>query len=487
MSDFKIQRGTKDAVNVQTVTINAGTDYTAPASLSKAFIRITAVNAIGSQTTNGNSTLQPALSWVYITNPQNLLTSITFSFGLPAIGLYNNRIYWEIVEYIGASGGANEFIVRGQETFSPVTGTTDHGSTLTGVVTNAKMFCWLTGATSIVNGGDSPRTLYTLDWDATANQRVIAQRAGTSGATAAISYAAVEFTGSNWSNVQRIAHTIAAANTQEDVTITSVGALSRAFTHSQLRSDTTTANGVCAEAWLSAPTTASFKMGANFTPSSNNVVVLWIITNNDTSSGKATATRYSIASTTDGTDNNTLSPAVAATNNTSLTDISASSDSTGAAGVNRMMVGMELTSTTNVVATHIAQLGNMNYRFATYEWPDATIGVATHLGITSQPTTAITQRAFSVAVTALDSTGATASSFTGNVTLTFSVSVGVAVITGTLVQAAVAGVATFTGLSPLNSDGATFAFTAAASGLTGASSTNIVGAVRSNDSAVTST
>jgi hypothetical protein len=72
-------------------------------------------------------------------------------------------------------------------------------------------------------------------------------------------------------------------------------------------------------------------------------------------------------------------------------------------------------------------------------------------------------------VTARDNQGNTATSFTGNVTLAIGTNPGAGTLSGTATQAAGAGIATFPGMS-INRSGTGYTLTAAATGVTGATS-----------------
>ena len=98
-------------------------------------------------------------------------------------------------------------------------------------------------------------------------------------------------------------------------------------------------------------------------------------------------------------------------------------------------------------------------------------GAAAQLSFTTQPVPATAGVAFGVVVTARDNLGNVASGYTGNVTVAIAAGTGTANanLSGTATVAAVAGVATFSGLT-IDSAGTGYGLTASASGLTGASS-----------------
>src|SRR5207247_4618657 len=99
-------------------------------------------------------------------------------------------------------------------------------------------------------------------------------------------------------------------------------------------------------------------------------------------------------------------------------------------------------------------------------------GAASHLAFAVEPSNAPAGAPITpaVQVTALDALGNTAQSFTGNVTVALGANPGSATLSGTTTIAAANGVATFTGLS-LDKTGTGYTLTAAAGGLTGATST----------------
>ncbi|MGA2382862.1 MAG: hypothetical protein ABSG61_05450 [Gemmatimonadales bacterium] len=100
-------------------------------------------------------------------------------------------------------------------------------------------------------------------------------------------------------------------------------------------------------------------------------------------------------------------------------------------------------------------------------------GVATQLVFTTEPPATDTAGApFAAVVTARDAQGNAVTGFTGNVTLTITSGTGKAGATlhGTTSVAAVAGIATFSGLS-IDSAGSNYTLTAAATGVTSATST----------------
>jgi len=96
---------------------------------------------------------------------------------------------------------------------------------------------------------------------------------------------------------------------------------------------------------------------------------------------------------------------------------------------------------------------------------------ATHLAFSTQPTN--TQAGTTIAtvrVSALDAANGVVTGFTGTITVAIGANPATGTLTGTLSAAAVSGVATFSNLS-IDNAGSGYTLTAAASGLTGTTST----------------
>lgn len=362
MADFLVQRGVATIGNgATTAVITAGVGYTAPAANTKAFIQITAARAIGSE--GSASTENASAIAAYVSNPANILTSITFTRS--ASDTTTLVIDWEIVEYTGAGGGANEFVVRLAETvtYSAASGTAS-GTAVTGVATDADVCLILTGQ-------GTPGTTYgvlmsTLAWNS-GTQKCDATRYPNNEATI-FSYACVEFTGSNWL-VQRVSHTFVAAGAQEDVTVTSVGALSRCMTFNQYRVGGDAENfSMSAQMWMSATTTASFFVNSQANIGATAPVgVMWIVSNSQTAATAMVVTRYTGTFTASG---NITVTAVAATNNSSITGIS-QSNGQNSSSPGRDEASYRLTTTTNVAVAAAGLLDTTTYRFEVTEYPTA--------------------------------------------------------------------------------------------------------------------
>jgi hypothetical protein len=369
-NDFKIQRGVSTIIAGQTtITITAGVDYEAPTSTSTAFIRITNTGHTGAgrSTGAGNSNANDIAA--YISNPDNLKTSITFTRGGT---LTDTRIGWEIIEYKGVPGGENEMKVRKTEVLTYVSGnTTLNGTALTNVTTDADVVPFITGQ----GNPSAARTLNVTSlstgaWDSV-NHRVNLTR-GLSGTAAPISMAYVEFTGSNW-KIQSASHTYAAAGATETNSITAVNSLARTFIHVQKRASVNTHANFGAEVWLSGIGQVSFLLDAAATTPAGQTSVAWIIENTQTTGTPMIVTRSNGSFNTTGVSPQANSVSIGKT----LGDLSIASifvnnrSDTALATWPEPILGVRILNTTQYELWRSDITANINYRTEIVEWPTA--------------------------------------------------------------------------------------------------------------------
>jgi len=197
---FEILRGqTTFSGGSTTATITESTHYTLPSGgdSTNCFIKLvnTRLSGMGNNSAGGNSDLDDFT--VNIQNPDNIATSITFE----RYGSTNtNHVNWEIWCYVGTGGGDNEFIVRDVDTVAGANTGTLTGTTVTTISDNSDVVVFITGqSTSEIGRNDWHAALFTSslvanasDWDPTFS------RVSTASHTSRISYAVVEFVGSNW-------------------------------------------------------------------------------------------------------------------------------------------------------------------------------------------------------------------------------------------------------------------------------------------------
>jgi hypothetical protein len=368
-TDFKVQRGIS-TITGDTLTITAGVDYEVPSAASSSFIRITNTQLTGAGPNTGNTNSNADDVTVYITNPGNILTSITFARGTSAAG--NTRVSWEIIEYTGVPGGENEIIVRRQEAISYGSGNTTVSGTVTNtVVTDADAAVFITGQFN----ADTGRNAYgqgfsTAAWNTTNNQVDLTR--GLSGSVSSVSYALVEFTGSNW-KVQRISHTYTAAGTVETSSMTAVNSLSRTFTHTQKRTPSNNHADIGHEVWLSGIGQVSFLLDAAAATPGSHVSVAWVIENTQSQglTMKVYRANSSLSSGATAPETNVLNIG------STLDDVTTASlfvnnRSDGATrSFPEPMLGARLLSTTQYELWRSDTSTNINFRTEVVEWPTA--------------------------------------------------------------------------------------------------------------------
>ncbi len=371
--DFKIQRGSVQVSGTSAI-VTAGVDYTAPASTSLAFVRITNSHQTGAGNNIATAGQNADDVTAYISNPSNIGTSFTIS--RPATAISNTRIDWEIIEFIGNAGTDNEMIVRGVGTIAYTSASiVATGTAISAVNDSSKVVVFVTGASN----NNTSRNLYasqvTSEWNANTKQPVF-RRAASGASIANVSYAVVEFTGQNW-NVQRIQHSYTASGVIQTEPITAVNSLGKTFLHIQKRVGATT-NVVHYghEVWLSSIGAISFKLETGATVAVEQTSVAWVIENMQNGIGSM-AVQRSNGLTTGGTGPLALSVSIPspidALNNTS---ISANTSSDGAnTTYPRPMAGFTITSTSTYQIWRSNTGSSLKYRVEIIEWPVADLSI----------------------------------------------------------------------------------------------------------------
>lgn len=332
-------------------------------------------------TVGGGAQVPADFTW-YLSQPDFSKGSVTFARTYSAGGV--ERFCWEIIEYIGASGGANEIKVRSVGAATYVnTGLTVNGSS-TSVSNKNKVAVFITGQNSIENS--SPKKISggqsTADWDSTSSLPVFT-RGVTQTSANSLSYAVVEFTGANWS-VQRVEHNFSAAGVTETQAITDVGTTTRAFFHAQFRRTGSDAfDNAGPEIWLASSTQADFLLDSNANNPTNKYSVLWIVSNSDTGmnsqmkvqhlSGQRNPTDISDATGLSGSKEDEWHLPITAVGD--ITDTSIMGENGRSAGTGSTVpvgwISLYLYTTTSTKLYQSDDSEIQNYRFQIVEWPKA--------------------------------------------------------------------------------------------------------------------
>jgi len=380
MADFKIQRSSAEiALNGASVTITAGTEYTAPSSITKSFIRILGLEANTTGNEDGDFAGAADRNATVITNPGNLLTSITFT----RVGASDGplQVFYEIIEYIGSASGVNEFIVRHEEVIAWDTSTSIDSSTISGVSTAADVVVFSTGMSIIPSGLRSESGVGRFTWEYIGGSTLARGTSGNTVKSGNVSIAVVEFTGSDWT-VQRIEHAFVSAATIETETITTVGNISQAFTHHQSRY-ATAANGPDGsgfEAHLSDATTLTYLADSI---DSGQTVVSWVVDNAGLSVERITGSRASGAGGSDpDTFTESHSTSASSLDTVSIMGETGQTDETNDVHKNRM--SMVPSSLTVIDLFRARDDGNQDYRFEVVSWPEEAAAAGGDLLLTNR-------------------------------------------------------------------------------------------------------
>lgn len=278
-TDFYVQRGVS-TITGTSLTVSAGPNYIAPSSSSTAFVRITNTQLTGAGDSGAPANSNSDDVTVYISNAANLATSFDL---VRTGGAGDTRVAWEIVEFTGSPGSNNEIVVREQSFVTLGTATTGASTAAVSNIQNdSDVVVFITGqgnrATDRTNYNAG---LATASWGG-ANDVAYFQRGTIGGGTALdVSYAVVEFVGSNW-NIQRVEHTYSqTTGTTETASTTAVGSLARAFLHTQKRvgSGLNTHANIGHEVWMSGLGQVSFRLDSEATTPGGHTSVAWLIEN----------------------------------------------------------------------------------------------------------------------------------------------------------------------------------------------------------------
>ena len=266
--DFRIQRR-QTIINGFTATDSTFTPVT---GLTRAFVRN--VSTEGGGTGSGTA---GTLNANRVT-PTTELTAVNTVSLTRTTNQNACRVFWEIWEYLGPMGGQNEFVVRTQSTITLNNGQGAQNLDISaaGVVNASRCVVFLTGVRHNSNSRAEYRShcchIYLLD----ANTLRV-ERLSTSGQVV-VSYAVVEFTGSNWS-VQTGVHPFANSGVIE----TENPAISNTTKAFLITQQITNQNGLDEygyQAWISNPSEVSFRL-RNGAGVPNHQVRYWVVENSD--------------------------------------------------------------------------------------------------------------------------------------------------------------------------------------------------------------
>lgn len=197
-------------------TLTAGVHYTAPVDPTRAFFRITNTWHGGQGRPDaiqfGNEDVRTFMHWV--SDATTLQSYVTFARGgLGTVGIITASA-WELIEYVGAPNGADALIVRAQGVAQCTDGNTSVTIPAFGVGDPNRCAVIITGQGGNIQTPLSlQRCLFTasLIWSAPFSGTVQASfTRSDSTDDAYVSYAVVEFKGTNWRDVQRVERSTAA-------------------------------------------------------------------------------------------------------------------------------------------------------------------------------------------------------------------------------------------------------------------------------------
>ncbi len=187
--DVKIQNGTAD-ITAATTVIPLGS---AVSSLDSAFAILANSRHQGGGTNGSSANLSANDMGVRIELTAVDEITVTYDAGNSPTG---TRIAWQVWEYLGPSGGANEFIVRSRNEFAFTTNANQTTALDTTPTDVDDVIPFITGITS-TDAGSGANCLSGRAWlDGTTGDLTVA--AEPDGFTTDVSVVCVEFVGANW-------------------------------------------------------------------------------------------------------------------------------------------------------------------------------------------------------------------------------------------------------------------------------------------------
>jgi len=380
--DFKIQRGALIMTGATaTITSVSSTDF--DVCTGDCFIKITSTRHTGIGDNIGGGVQNPEETTADISDVTGLTTAGTITFTRDnGGGTFDTRINWEIWEYIGDVGGVNEMQVLdiGTCTFS---GPSTCVGSMVSPSNDADVVVFITGSSAIANsrsnsGQDYLITSFLNGFDMPVFTRGVGVTSSDS-----VSYAVVEFSGSNWV-IQQAGHVFTSSPTQTETGFIPVNSIDRTFLHIQQRNDDGTAydniGNTGAEVELTATDTITLRLPntvQGWGPNMNGAY--WIIENTETSSGKDMVVQHLnpaerfASDISEGANNEEDEWSVSINtvremDETAITSASSQSKGNGT-GFPRGNIAFLLDTTSNVKAFHSDDLQAQEYTFSVVQFP----------------------------------------------------------------------------------------------------------------------
>ncbi|MEW6044122.1 MAG: LamG-like jellyroll fold domain-containing protein, partial [Thermoproteota archaeon] len=368
-TEYRTQNGCTVIPDTSTSkTLTAGVDYVQPEG--EAFIRIVDTRLHGIGRTSGGGTQPAERVTTYISDPDFAGGSITFTRDASAAG-YDTRICWQIVDYQGLPTNANAIKVRSVGTVSyGASDLTTATPTISGVANNNKVVVFITGQSNVDSAATDWNTgLSTAAWSSTTQTANFTRGEASSDANS-LSYAVVEFTGSNW-NVQRIEHNYASTSVETEA-IADVGSLNRAFFHHQHRAGLGQQglDESGGEVYFSATNQLSFDLNTASTPSLLYAVV-WVVSNTQVGDDAMIVQHVSGTRSGGTTEEYTENISINTVRGLTTTSIMGENTRTSGTGTNFPIgaIAFNLTATNNVKLITSDTAQTQNYRFQVVQWP----------------------------------------------------------------------------------------------------------------------
>lgn len=382
-ADFEIQRGNFIMGSTQTTfSLTEGVDFTQ--CTGDCYIQITGTKntGMGRTSNSGNGNFDNWATYIY--DDSGLQTSGgTIDFTRHVTDNRDNRIVWQITEYIAETAGPNEIKVldTGVCTFGS-SALTCSANVPSGATDGNDVVVLIAGVASPDGRrGDMQTMLATTEWDDLNNNAIFTRGESNNDATD-LAYAVIEYSGTNWT-VERVVHIGTSTDLTTETLSNDVGDVSRAFiAQAQQRNNAGSAyDGLCQsgeEVWISDTNELSFNhpwQSSNWGSNMNEVV--WVVSNSETDPEKAMIVEHlqpTDQRNTSGSEEEnwqvTINTLTYTEDETALTGLSTHIDGCGNAYPRSSVMGILFESGSNQVDFYQTDAGQeQDYAFSVVQYP----------------------------------------------------------------------------------------------------------------------
>lgn len=347
------------------ITLTEGVDYTLPSGPTDGWFAMLSSNhatGMGNIASGGTQNANDVTAWISSQTASSIIITREGTTG-------SSRVDFQIIAYIGAVSGNNEIIVREVGVVAvPQFSTSGVTSAITSIVNDADVVPFRTGQ-GTANGTTDNYQLAMFQLTLASN--IITATRTRDDSLSTSSYAAVEFTGSNWT-VNNESYNLSQVPLTLGVTVSD---LTKTFLHIQFRNTNVSASqgldDISYRTWLASTTTLDGAATTADAPTEKTYLT-YIVENSASGTETMVVNRVVGTTMTGGTEEQVMDLAITTLtqlNNASLMGLSA--DSTGAGNAfPRGYLSFALTTDSNLQIKQSDNGQTTLFDFEVVSWPE---------------------------------------------------------------------------------------------------------------------